>query len=74
MMLYFVARDGGQLFIYFQQVLSFIQNTVNPIGFQVEELGKSDSEHHFGAGFEKSPDYLLDTEDLYFWILTLCRS
>lgn len=66
MMLYFVARDGGQLFIYFQQVLSFIQNTVNPIGFQVEELGKSDSEHHFGAGFEKSPDYLLDTEDLYF--------
>ena len=63
---YSVARDGGQLLIYFQQVLSFIQNTVNPIGFQVEELGKSDSEHHFGAGFEKSPDYLLDTEDLYF--------
>ena len=65
-MLYSVAGDGGQLLIYFQQVLSFIQNTVNPIGFQVEELGKSDSEHHFGAGFEKSPDYLLDTEDLYF--------
>ena len=64
--LYSVARDGDQLLIYFQQVLSFIQNTVNPIGFQVEELGKSDSEHHFGAGFEKSPDYLLDTEDLYF--------
>ena len=63
---YSVARDGDQLLIYFQQVLSFIQNTVNPIGFQVEELGKSDSEHHFGAGFEKSPDYLLDTEDLYF--------
>ena len=65
-MLDYVTRDGGQLLIYFQQVLSFIQNTVNPIGFQVEELGKSDSEHHFGAGFEKSPDYLLDTEDLYF--------
>ena len=65
-MLDYVTRDRGQLLIYFQQVLSFIQNTVNPIGFQVEELGKSDSEHHFGAGFEKSPDYLLDTEDLYF--------
>ena len=65
-MLDYVAQTGGQLLIYFQQVLSFIQNTVNPIGFQVEELGKSDSEHHFGAGFEKSPDYLLDTEDLYF--------
>ena len=65
-MLDHVTRDRGQLLIYFQQVLSFIQNTVNPIGFQVEELGKSDSEHHFGAGFEKSPDYLLDTEDLYF--------
>ena len=65
-MLDYVTRVRGQLLIYFQQVLSFIQNTVNPIGFQVEELGKSDSEHHFGAGFEKSPDYLLDTEDLYF--------
>ena len=50
---------------WLQQVLSFIQNTVNPIGFEVDEIGRKDSEHHFGDDFVKSPEYILDSDDYF---------
>ena len=47
-------------------MLSFIQNTVNPIGFEVDDIGAKDSDHFFGDDFVKSPEYILDSDD-YFW-------
>ena len=49
-----------------QKVLSFIQNTVNPIGFEVDDIGGKETDHYFGDDFVKSPEYILDSED-YFW-------
>ena len=46
----------------FQQVLHFIQHTVNPIGFEVDEVGKSDVGHHFGDEYETSPEYIIDDD------------
>ena len=46
----------------FQQVLHFIQSTVNPIGFEVDELGRSDAGHHFGDDYVKSPEYIIDDD------------
>lgn len=46
-----------------QKVLSFIHNNVNPIGFEVDELGKSDSGLDFGHDYIQSPEYILDSDD-----------
>ena len=48
-----------------QKVLSFIQNTVNPIGFEVDDIGAKDSDHFFGDDFVKSPEYILDSDDYF---------
>ena len=51
--------------ILLQKVLSFIQNTVNPIGFEVDDIGAKDSDHFFGDDFVKSPEYILDSDDYF---------
>ena len=48
-----------------QKVLSFIQNTVNPIGFEVNDIGGKESDHYFGDDFVKSPEYILDSDDYF---------
>ena len=54
--------------LLFQKLLRFIQNTVNPLGFEVEELGKSDSGLNFEDGYIHSPEYILDINEEFFWI------
>ena len=52
--------------LLFQKLLRFIQNTVNPLGFEVEELGKSDSGLNFEDGYIHSPEYILDINEEFF--------
>ena len=43
--------------------MKFIQNTVNPIGYEVDELGKYVDEGDFDEGFEQNIEYVIDSED-----------
>ena len=46
-----------------QHVLKFIQNTVNPMGYEVDELGKFGDEGDFDDGYEQNIEYVIDSED-----------
>ena len=46
-----------------QHVLKFIQNTVNPMGYEVDELGKFGDDGDFDDGYEQNIEYVIDSED-----------
>ena len=43
--------------------MKFIQNTVNPIGYEVEEIGKDGPDGDFDDGYEQNIEYVIDDED-----------
>ena len=48
--------------------MKFIQNTVNPIGYEVDELGKFGDEGDFEDGYEQNIEYVIDSDDYrLFW-------
>ena len=46
-----------------QQVLKFIQNTVNPMGYEVDEQGRFGDDGAFDDGYEQNIEYVIDSED-----------
>ena len=56
--------------LHSQQVLKFIQNTVNPIGYEVDEIGKVGDEGDFDDGYEQNIEYVIDSDDYkLFWYI-----
>ena len=43
--------------------MKFIQNTVNPMGYEVDELGKFGDDEDFDDGYEQNIEYVIDSED-----------